>query len=223
MFGSRIGSGAVGGVRRLAAYVERSGFWAGADPLAREAAARLAEGLPATTLIATGQGWVVAADLRPGDRIVTFDNGLQRLRAVGAGQLRIAPPDLPRSACPLRVPAGALGNRRALTLLPGQSVLIDSDAAEALYGDPFALVPAGALDGWRGIARVEPAAEVEVVFLEFDGEEIVYAEGMALIHCPRRNPLIVAAPDGLIAAASAGHYRALPLAQGRALIAAMGA
>lgn len=223
MFGSRIGLEAAGGMRRLAAFVERSGFWSGADPVAAEASARLAGGVHAATLIATDHGWVAAAELRPGDRVVTFDNGLQRLCAVGAGLLRSPGSGLPHGARPLLVPAGALGNRRPLTLLPGQSVLVGSAAAEALFGDPFALVPAAALEGWRGIARIDAAAPVEVRFLDFDRDEIVYAEGMALIHCPRQTPVIVASPDAPIAAGSAGHYRTLPPAQGRALIAAMAA
>ncbi len=212
MFATLFGSLARG---RLASYVERSDFWTGAEP-----ATPLAEGLCSTTLVATEQGWVAAAALRPGDRVVTFDSGLQTLRAV-----RTEPLDrsLPPAARPLRVPAGALGNRGALTLLPGQSVLIESDAAEALYGDPFALVPAAALDGWKGIARVAPEDGMACVTLDFDGDEIVYAEGMALIHCPRLTPLIVASAEELILAGSGGQYRALPPAQGRALVAAMGA
>lgn len=226
MFKALIGSGATGGNRRFSAFIERSDFWAGAtasDDLAVDGAGRVAEGLFAGTLVATEQGWVAASELRPGNRVVTFDTGLQTLRAVGRGRLSSPARDLPRAACPLSVPAGALGNRRPMLLLPGQSVLIESDAAEELYGDPFALVPASALEGWKGIARVAPEAEIEVVFPEFDGDEIVYAEGMALVHCARQNPMIVATAEELIAAGSGGHYHALPPAQGRALIAAMSA
>ena len=31
-----------------------------------------------------------------------------------------------------------------------------ADIAETLYGDPFALIPSQALEGWRGITRWRP-------------------------------------------------------------------
>jgi hypothetical protein len=220
MFGSVLGLSGSGGARRLMSMIERSGFRSGTAVEAEgDALTALSEGLLAATLIATEQGWVPASRLRPGDRIVTFDSGLQTLRAVSGGRL-VSRADLPRGARPLAVPPGALGNRQCITLLPGQSVLIESDAAEAAHGDPFVLIPAAALDGWNGIARIEPEAEVEVVFLDFDGDEVVYAEGMTLIHCPRRAPLIVATADALIAAGSGTPHRSLPLPQARALLAA---
>jgi len=212
------------GQRPMAAFVERSNAWAGAavtfdaDP---DGARAGADGLIAGTRIATDRGWQDVADLRAGDRIVTFDHGLQPVRAVGRGTVTSVA-HLPRAARPLHVPPGALGNRRALTLLPGQTVLIESDRAEALYGDPFVLVPAAALEGWNGIARVQPQAETEVVFLEFDGDEIVYAEGMALVHCGRRAPRMVATAEDLMRVGAPLAYVQLPTVQGRALVAAMG-
>lgn len=219
MFKALMGSGWSNSGRRFAAYLDRSDFWTGAAP-ADLATAALTEGLAADTLIATETGWQRAADLQPGDRIVTFDNGLQPLRRAIRG--RIAEPgiDLPIAAQPLGVPAGALGNRRPMVLLSGQSVLIESDRAEDLYGDPFALIPAAALEGWKGIARLPESAEVEVVFLEFDADQIVYAEGMALIHCARQTPHMVTTPEELIEAGTASPYRTLPTPQGRAVLAA---
>lgn len=209
MFKALMGSGWSGSGRRFAAYLDRSDFWTGAAPADE---APLNEGLAADTLVATETGWQRAADLRPGDRIVTFDNGLQPLRRVLRGQM--AP------AQPLAVPAGALGNRRPMVLLSGQSVLIESDRAEALYGDPFALIPAAALEGWKGIARLPAETEVEVVFLEFDSDEIVYAEGMALIHCAPQAPKMVTTPEELMQVGAASPYRTLPPSQGRAVLAA---
>lgn len=204
--------------RLAAGYAERSGFWSGSD-----AAEAVTEGLVAGTLVATEMGWQRAEALRPGDRVVTFDNGLQPLRGLGHGRLMSPRRGLPQAARPLVVPARALGNRREMVLLPGQSVLIESDAAEARYGDPFTLVPAAALEGHRGIARTEIAGEVEVVWLEFDGDEIVYAEGMVLAHCPRRQPELVATVDELIQAGRRHAYRLLPPLQGRALVAELAA
>lgn len=217
MFKAMMGSGWSNGSRRFAAYLDRSDFWTGAA-LAEPAPAALTEGLAADTLIATETGWQRAADLRPGDRIVTFDNGLQPLRRAIRGEFAEPGIDLPTAAQPLSVPTGALGNRRPMVLLSGQSVLIESDAAESLYGDPFALIPAAALEGWKGIARLRPGAELEVVYLEFDGDEIVYAEGMALVQCGRRQPALVSTADELMAAGQPGSYPVLTPGLGRALI-----
>jgi hypothetical protein len=46
-----------------------------------------------------------------------------------------------------------VGNKECLTLLPHQGVMLECEAASDLYGDPFAIVVAQALDGVRGIHR----------------------------------------------------------------------
>lgn len=136
------------------------------------------------TQLATADGWRPVETIRPGDMVLTFDHGLQPV----VQTLRVTAWDTetlnPREAMPILVPVGALGNRAPLSLLPEQPVLVESDAAEVLQGDPFALVPARALDGWRGIRKsVSPPRGIKVV-LRFAGDEIVYANGSALMHCP---------------------------------------
>ena len=224
MFKGLLGAGWLGGGfggRGPAALVERADYWTGtAVSDADITLPATGEGLALGTLLATERGWQRAEDLRAGDLIVTFDHGLVPLRGVGRSVLTSLADDLPRTARPLSVPAGVLGNRRAMTLMPGQAVLIESDRAEDLYGDPFVLVPAAALDGWRGITRAMPAPETGVVFLEFDGDEIVYAEGMTLIQCGRRQPVLVITAEELMAAGQPGAYPLLTPGLGRALLAA---
>jgi hypothetical protein len=82
------------------------------------------------------------------------------------------------------VPAWALDNREEITLLPEQKVLIEADVAEELYGDPFALVPAQALEGWRGIARRRPPPTFSVVQLGFASPHVLYASRGLLLSCP---------------------------------------
>ena len=84
-----------------------------------------------------------------------------------------------------------------------QPVLIESDAAEALYGDPFLMVAAQVLDGYHGIARVPPMREVTVVTLEFEGDEVVYANAGAMFLCGAQADLL-SAPE------AAGGYTVLP-------------
>jgi hypothetical protein len=130
----------------------------------------LVSGVFPTTRIATPQGWRAAACLRPGQVVLTR----------GAGPLRLAAVE-PRSA-PLWVldlPEGALGNRVALRLPPGQALLVETDLAEPLTGAPFALIPAQALEGWRQI-ECQPNAAAPLG-LRLEAADLVHAgPGMAL-------------------------------------------
>lgn len=149
-------------------------------------------GILAGTRVATGQGWRPAEAIAEGDEVLTFDGGLQVVRSVrravlwagGCGDVAV---------WPLLVPAGALGNREEMRLLPGQAVMIESDAAEEILGDPFALMPAAALEGVRGICRTRPAERIEVVTLIFDRDEIVFGNSGALFFCPLAADLLASA------------------------------
>ena len=82
------------------------------------------------------------------------------------------------------MPANALGNTKDIELLPDQGVLIESDAACDVHGDPFAVVLARSLVGFRGIRRTPARREIEVITLVFDRAQVIYANGGALVHCP---------------------------------------
>ncbi|MBN8292731.1 Hint domain-containing protein [Rhodobacter sp. NTK016B] len=174
----------------------------------RDEALALAGGLIAGTRVATDMGWLPVEELRAGDRVATFDNGMRPVRAVHVSSLHTDVAGAPRGVWPLALPAGALGNRSALRVLPGQPILIESDAAETLYGDAFTLVSAAVLDGHNGIAPVEPESEISIVTLEFDGDEVIYVDGTLLAQC---------GADG----ARHDNYPRLSEAQGRQLIATM--
>ena len=142
-------------------------------------------GLLAGTRVATAMGWRAVEALAPGDMVLTFDNGLQPLVDVRRETFWVADMMTPAAYASVMVPAGALGNSEELELLPDQGVLIESDAACDVHGDPFAVMAAKLLVGYRGITRVAPRAQVEVITLVFAAEQVIYAEGGALIHCPR--------------------------------------
>lgn len=143
----------------------------------------LAEGLVSGTRIATGFGWRPVEAIAEGDLVMTFDHGLRPVTEVRRARLWFGPARSPRAQLPLAVPVGALGNSAALLLLPEQNVLVESDLAEEMFDDPFALIPAAALDGFRGIGREKPEGELEVVVLKFDTDEVIYANGTGLVHC----------------------------------------
>ncbi len=181
----------------------------------------IAEGLIAGTLVATEMGWQPVEDLATGDRIVTFDNGMRPLKSVSISTLWTAETSAPRNVWPLEVPQRALGNRQTIRLLPDQSVLIESDEAEALYGDPFLMISAGVLEGYKGITRVPPAREMVIVTLEFDRDEVVYANGTTLVHCPNDRATMVKTAEDMMSTGSNTLYQRLTEVQGRHLVAAM--
>lgn len=148
----------------------------------------LTDGLYSGTKVASQAGWRPVEAIEPGDQVLTFDAGLQRVSAVRRAPMLAfdgpQEPDCPPHHWPLEVPAKALGNRQALLIAPDQLVVLESDSAEDRYGDPFVLVPAAALEGWRGIAPVRPPRRAELVILGFEAPQIVHGTGALLYHCP---------------------------------------
>lgn len=144
----------------------------------------MASGLVSGTQVATNIGWRIAEAIAPGDHVLTFDGGMQIVRRITRSVLWSSPTNCPEHLWPLSVPAGALGNKNEITLLPEQNLMIESDAAEEIFGDPFAMLPAAALNGFRGISRVKPHKEIVVYTLHFDQEQVVFACSGALFHCP---------------------------------------
>lgn len=145
-------------------------------------------GMIAGTKVATAHGWAGVESIHEGQQVLTFDGGLQTVVAVTRHAL-IADTHTTDS-WPLYVPAGALGNREDMTILPHQPVMIESDLAEQMTGDPFAVIPSRALVGLRGITQVRPAEWVEVIQLHFAQDEIVFANIGALFLCHAKADLI---------------------------------
>lgn len=181
-----------------------------------EGLAEVSGGLVAGTKVATPLGWRPVEGLVPGDRVLTFDRGMQDLRAVHRRTI-LTEGRAGRNTAhwPLAVPQGVLGNRETMLLLPQQPVIVESDAAEMIYGDPFAMIPAAALEGYRGITRVEPAGQFNVISLEFAQDEVVFANVGALFHCPVAGDLLTAAADP--------EYAVIEMAQAADLVAHLAA
>lgn len=168
-------------------YDGPSGAWDGAE-LAPQAHDGVDAGLAIGTIVATQFGWRRVETLREGDKVMTFDGGLQEVTTLKRGHLWQSGTTCPPVMWPLLVPEGALGNAQPLTLMPDQNVLLESDTAEDIYGDPFVLVPANALEGALGIERVMPNGPLEAITLGFENDEIIYVNGSALVFCPARAP-----------------------------------
>lgn len=142
-------------------------------------------GIVAGTIVATPMGWRPIEAVIAGDSVMTFDGGMQRVQAVSRSILWMdQDAECPESMWPLAIPAGLIGNRRELVLLPEQNIVLESDAAEEAFGDPFALVPAMALLDLPGVERQRPEKMVEVIQLAFENDQVIFADVSALVFCP---------------------------------------
>lgn len=146
--------------------------------------ATLSHGLMAGTRVASNLGWRAIDALAVGDKVLTFDNGMQVITEIRRAHMWLDAPDCAETLWPVVIPVNALGNREELTLLADQGVMIESDAAQDMHGDPFAILTAHSLVGLRGIRRRQPMERVELIAVYFAHDEVIYAEGGALIHCP---------------------------------------
>ena len=200
MFGLRIEL--FGGASQI---VEATGAWDGLHGGA--------SGLVSGTRVATRMGWRPVEAIAVGDEVLPFDHGLQTVIEVRRDVVWNAASTCPEHLWPLRVPAGALGNLQETYLLPEQHVLVESDAAEDYLGDPFAMLPAEALIGFRGITRQMPTQMIEVVTLHFRRDEVVFANIGALFYQPKSTCLV-----GDLADTVALDYVALPIGTARELV-----
>lgn len=153
-------------------------------------AAGVLTGLSVDTKVASTMGWRKIAALTEGDKVLTFDAGMQPISKITRSTLWAGDGPCPQRFWPLEVAAGALGNRDVMVLLPNQSVMIESDAAEEVYGDPFTLIPAAALEGVNGIRRIEPEQGFEVLTLHFESDQVVFGNSGALFFCPSARDLL---------------------------------
>ncbi len=142
----------------------------------------LAEGLMKGTLVATESGWRAVETLRPGESVLTFDNGMRKLVSCSSAPIN-RDPRTGNAAWGLTVPQGALGNRAAMTLLPSQLVLLDCEFGQSQYGEPWVLVPAALLEGYKGIFRSDLGETPRSYMLAFENAEIVHTNGSALLAC----------------------------------------
>lgn len=127
----------------------------------------------AGTLIRTPHGEVPVERLRPGDLVVTQDDGLQPLRWIG--RRRVAATG---DFAPIRIRANTFGNHRCLTVSPQHRILIRDSLAELLFGESEVLVAARDLVNDRSIT-LRHGGMVDYVHILFDRHQVVFSEGLA--------------------------------------------
>lgn len=134
----------------------------------------------AGTLIDTPDGPVAVQTLRPGDLVMTRDNGAQPLRWTGSQRLSaVALARNPRLT-PVRIAAGALGINtpsRDLIVSPQHRVLVRSRIAQRMFGTFEVLVAAKQLLSLDGFELATDLAEVEYFHIMFDRHEVIRSNG----------------------------------------------
>lgn len=126
----------------------------------------------AGSLIDTPQGPRLIETLRTGDQVLTLDRGTQRLRWIGRSRVSGL-----GSLAPIRIMAGALGNRHTVLVSPNHRILVSSARAELLFGQSEVLVAAKFLVNGTDI-RAEPRRQADYLHLMFERHELVCCEGL---------------------------------------------
>ena len=128
------------------------------------------------THVASNLGWRVVEALSVGDKVLTFDHGMQVITELHRGTIQINDENPVDPQFPMFVPKDALHNRVPMWVMPDQGILVESDLAEDAQGDPFVVVPACALEGYRGIHRAPVGQQFDVVAPRFAQDEVIYLE-----------------------------------------------
>ena len=131
-------------------------------------------GICAGTTIMTLDGEMPVEHLNEGDRVITRDSGMAVLRRIVARRVKLRP---------VRIKAGSLGHTR-----PDRDMIVTPDAelhirdwrAEALFGQPAALVAAHRLLDGEFLREAAQPVEMMVYDLHFDRQHILYADGVEL-------------------------------------------
>ncbi|WP_127561718.1 choice-of-anchor L domain-containing protein [Nioella ostreopsis] len=133
-------------------------------------------GIPCFTpgaMIITADGERPVEDIRPGDMVLTADNGFQPVRWVGSRTLGAAELTEQPELKPIVIRKGAFGNDRKMLVSPQHGFVMKTDSGERLIRAKHA----AELYGGQ-IARIDRNCEqVTYVHIMFDRHEIVFAEG----------------------------------------------
>lgn len=131
------------------------------------------------TRIATPSGERPIEALKPGDRVITRDNGMQDIRWIGRKTVSGAALQMMPQLTPILVRAGALGNglpERDLLLSPNHRLLMTGQRVDVLFDEPEVLSAAKHLTALDGVDAVQ-VAQVSYWHLLFDQHEVILSNG----------------------------------------------
>ena len=123
------------------------------------------------TYIQTPAGERRIETLKPGDQIVTIDNGIQPIRWIGQRTVRAT-----GAFAPIRFATGAYGNSRDLLVSPQHRMLVRGYAPQLLFGESEVLVPAKSLVNNFDVT-IDFCGMVTYFHVLFDRHQIIVANG----------------------------------------------
>ena len=126
----------------------------------------------AGTLIATPVGDRKVETLKPGDLVLTEDEGPQPLRWVGQRSVPATGP-----LAPIRIAPDSFGSHGEILVSPLHRILVRGPLAELYFGDEEVLVAAKDLVNGRTVRRVE-GGTVDYVHLLFDRHQVIQSNGL---------------------------------------------
>ncbi|MBK1635677.1 Hint domain-containing protein [Rhodovulum adriaticum] len=127
----------------------------------------------AGTLIETPDGPRPIEDLRPGDLVLTRDEGPQPIRWIGGSAVQAQ-----GRHAPVRIRKGHLGATRDLWVSQQHRLLIQDARAELLFGEAEVLAAAKHLADDRAVRIVERPGEVTYFHMLFARHQVVRAHGI---------------------------------------------
>lgn len=133
------------------------------------------------TRIATTEGPRLIQMLRPGDRILTKDNGAQEILWTGHRRMTGARLHAMPHLRPIRFRAGALGIGRPdsdLIVSPQHRMLVKGRAAQALFNTSEVLVRAEDLTNGHSVMVDQSMREVTYIHILLERHNIVFANGI---------------------------------------------
>lgn len=133
----------------------------------------------AGSMATTDRGPVAVEKLRPGDFILTRDNGFEEITWVGRQCIAAADLNRRNALRPIRIAAGALGEgcpARDMLVSPQHRMLFSGSRAELLFGESEVLIPAVLLLGRPGITRMTEGSVTYVHFMCAE-HQIVMVDG----------------------------------------------
>lgn len=149
-----------------------------------------ATGMLVGTRIATNFGWRNVEALCLGDMVLTFDHGFRSIIGIRRIVLWDGRDTCPMALRPVKIDAGFFENTQAVSVLPMQGIMVESDAAEDHRGDPFAVLMPSAIESYGLAGSSEPSEPIEVVILEFEDDEVIYGESGILFFASRAFDLV---------------------------------
>lgn len=136
-------------------------------------------GIASGTIVLTMDGEIPVEHLTAGDRVITRDTGVARLKAVHLSEI---------STCPYKISKDRLGEGRPLIdtfVAADQHILVRGLLAKALFKSDSVMVPVSRLADGEFITKCKEQV-MSNYQLEFDAPHIIYANGLEIASAVRQ-------------------------------------